>query len=121
MWVRLIPPAGDGGQGVRDAARVVLHELMHVYGYRHDQWRDDGFETTWAEALLGAATLPLAPVRMRPRRDVVAERRSRLEALAVRLERRLRSTRTRLATVRRRLAGYERRAASRPKAAEVTT
>lgn len=90
-------------------AALIAHELMHTHGYQHGQFHDHDAE--WRDFTAGLPErLPEMPERARPPRDLVAERRARLEAQVARWERRARLARTRLATLRRRLRGYERRA-----------
>lgn len=100
-------------------AALIAHELMHTYGYQHHQFYDHkpewrGFTAGLPERLPEEATPARAP------RDVVAERRARLEAQVARWERRAKLARTRLATLRRRLRGYAARAARAPVAASAT-
>lgn len=108
----LLPNPRRSQARLADAARVIRHELLHAYGYRHGQFQ----EADLPDRVLARypTLLPCkAPRPPRPKADRAAQRYGRVLALEGAWGRKLKLAQTKLRRYRAERLRYERRMAAR--------
>lgn len=88
----------------KDVLWVLMHELMHCWGYQHNQFGEPVLPTTWPKA---GAALTVVPARSKPAVDHVGKRAERAQALLDRWQRRLALAKTKVQVYTRKVTYYE--------------